>query len=294
MLRVDWQKGESRFTAYPEAGGRLAAWSWRGLPIIYWPTAPNLKLMAKVRGGNPLLFPFAGRSHAGGREGFWRNPQGAILPISQHGFARSSQFALIEKTDEGFAAELVQDGVLQQSYPYKHRFSVDYRFEAKRLKVRLQLENLSTEAIPWAPGHHFYFGLPFVAGGSRSDWKLEHLAKRAYRHMEDGEGSLSEEEATQPLDFGDPAISNRILAELQTSKVCLVSEKHNFKIEVLTKVEREDLLAVVVWTENQESPFYCVEPWYGLPNAGGGKGERALVPPGGWDSMLVEIRIVED
>ncbi|MFX7140315.1 hypothetical protein ABTH88_20525, partial [Acinetobacter baumannii] len=45
----------------PWAGGRLVRWIHRGTDILYWPDNADWSRPAKVRGGNPLLFPFIGR-----------------------------------------------------------------------------------------------------------------------------------------------------------------------------------------------------------------------------------------
>src|ERR1700687_1370585 len=45
----------------PRAGGRLMTWRVGGEPVIFWPAAPDWSNFVKIRGGNPLLFPFLGR-----------------------------------------------------------------------------------------------------------------------------------------------------------------------------------------------------------------------------------------
>ena len=60
------------------------------------------------------------------------------------------------------AARYLPDSEARQAYPYEYDFEVVYRFEEKSLTVELRLRNNDTRPIPWSPGHHFYFNLPWI------------------------------------------------------------------------------------------------------------------------------------
>ena len=47
----------------------------------------------------------------------------------------------------------------------------------------------------------------------------------------------------------------------------------------------------VTWTESDDSPFYCVEPWMGPANAAEHKTGLHLVPPGGSESFTVSVAV---
>ena len=64
---LKWQVGASSFLALPELGARLMNWNvtlgdGSVRDIIYWPELDSLDNIAGARGGNPILFPFGGRS----------------------------------------------------------------------------------------------------------------------------------------------------------------------------------------------------------------------------------------
>src|SRR5690606_17400974 len=73
-----WERGASSFLAWPEGGARLMNWnvayadgSYRD--VIHWPDQlETLDTIGKIRGGNPILFPFCGRSFDEGEIGFWK------------------------------------------------------------------------------------------------------------------------------------------------------------------------------------------------------------------------------
>jgi len=50
-------------------------------------------------------------------------------------------------------------------------------------------------------------------------------------------------------------------------------------------------LTVVTWTEDEKSPFYCIEPWMGPPNAPETKVGLHTVAPGQMQKFYVEIRL---
>jgi galactose mutarotase-like enzyme len=50
-------------------------------------------------------------------------------------------------------------------------------------------------------------------------------------------------------------------------------------------------LAVVTWTQDDKSPFYCIEPWMGPPNAPETKVGLHSVLPGQMQKFYVEISL---
>src|SRR4051812_13450154 len=88
-----WQVGNSTFLAIPERGARLMHWhvtfgDGTVRDVIYWPELQKLDEFFKVRGGNPILFPFCGRTFDQGEIYHWRSPDGKRRPMPMHGIAR--------------------------------------------------------------------------------------------------------------------------------------------------------------------------------------------------------------
>ena len=151
-----WQVGQSTFLALPEKGARLMNWHIRlgdgsVRDVVYWPEIKVLDDFAKVRGGNPILFPFAGRTYDRGEIGFWRDAAGVRRPMPMHGFARESDFAVTSLDSRGFAAELVPGEVARGSFPFDYEFTVNYRFEPLGLTCEFKLTNLGRSQFRGAP-----------------------------------------------------------------------------------------------------------------------------------------------
>ena len=75
--------------------------------VIYWPELKSMDEFAKVRGGNPILFPFPGRTFDQGAIYSWKAADGLRRPMPIHGIARQSSFRITRMDKRGFAALLV-------------------------------------------------------------------------------------------------------------------------------------------------------------------------------------------
>lgn len=296
-----WTIGPSTFLACPEKGARLMNWNLSYSDgtvrdLIYWPETDNLKNFSRIRGGNPILFPFCGRTYAGGEEGWWIGPDGSRHPMPRHGFARQGAFELVSLNEHGFGARLVPDAEARQAYPFRYEFSVIYRFEATTLYAELHLKNRDKVPIPWSAGHHFYFTVPWLEGTTRADYRVRIPAKEALRHAADGSlATLPAPPRECPLD--SPDLVDRIHTRLRKNTVT-IAEK-NTGDSLALRVGDDDRapdpgLAVVTWTESEDSPYYCVEPWMGPPNSPDHNIGLHWVEPGKTAYFLVEAAVVTE
>ena len=282
-----WAKGRSVFSAYPKHGARLAEWRFEDQPIIRWPKAPQ-QVLAKARGGNPILFPFAARTFGDGKEGQWVF-QDQVYPMPRHGFARGGRFDADVKED-GFVATLLPTESDREAYPFDYTFSVDYEFRELGLTVILRLANNSSIPIPWSAGHHFYFAIPADA---RATTTLNLPCRKAWYHQPDGQlGATSLPE--QPFSFVGSDMVDRI--HTHTSQPVTfgpVGKAAQVSLTFEGDVSDPEWMSVVTWTEAEDSPYYCVEPWMGPPNGPGHGRGLASVAPHATGSFRVHINLVE-
>jgi len=295
---LQWRLGASTFRAWPEIGARLMDWqiALAGRPprtVIHWPAKPDLAQPAKIRGGNPVLFPFAARTFDKGDLGFWRAADGVRRPMPMHGFARDGQFALRRADETGFTAVLQPSAAAKVAYPYEYEFSVTYAFSELSFWVHFELANHGPEPLPWCAGHHFYFRLPWHDGLTRGDYALHIPAKKAFHHAADGH--LEPEKNFAPdASFADPSIVDLIRCRLKSNVITFGPKngEENLTIRHGREPVPQPWAAVVTWTEDEKSPFYCVEPWMGPPNAPEHKNGLHLVPPGASEVFSVEVSVM--
>jgi galactose mutarotase-like enzyme len=294
---VRWTVGGSTFLALPEKGARLMNWHIRlgdgsVRDVIHWPEVASLADFHKARGGNPILFPFGGRSFDRGEIGFWRDARGVRRPMPMHGLARQGEFRATRVDAGGFEAVFVPSDEAAACYPFRYEFRVEYRFAAFGLACRLTMENLGDEPLPWCAGQHFYFTLPWHEGSLRGDYLIRIPAARRLR--QDASGLLV---AGPKLGLDErmdnPALLDTIHTDLKGPEVVFGEKGHPG--DVTLRIGDADIPAegssYVTWTERDDSPFYCVEPWMGPPNAPENKIGLHVVPPGGRQSFSASVAV---
>ena len=270
-----WTCGPSTFLARPELGARLMSWNVRtnessARDVIHWPKDADFDNFVKVRGGNPILFPFAARTFNEGQIGEWKDQYGKVRPMPMHGFSREGTFVIADIDETGFTAELKPTEADKAAYPFNYRFTVRYVFKEASLMVYLRLENLGDTPILWSAGHHFYFALPWRNGLSRSDYHFDIPAEKCFTHEADGSLLPVEQDWKADTSFGNPANRDRIYTQLtgDTAKFGPNDGSEAVTIRFLSDSETQSTWnSLVIWTEKPDSPFYCVEPWMGAPNS---------------------------
>lgn len=292
-----WRVGQSTFLALPEKGARLMNWNitlgdGSVRDVLYWPEDADFAEIAKVRGGNPILFPFNGRCFDKGEIFFWRAADGVKRAIPIHGIARQGQFKVARIDARGFVAEFVPGDEARACYPYDYEFTVTYRFEPFGLSCEFALTNLGRELLPWSAGHHFYFKVPWSEGTSRGDYLIRIPA--AKRMKQDATGHLT----TGPKLHADENLANPALIDtfhtaLRGNEVVFGEKGRPGDVTVrlgTEKVPPPDA-TFVTWTLADDSPFYCIEPWMGPANAAEHKIGLHLVPPGTTEKFAVSVGV---
>lgn len=296
-----WSIGRSTFLAAPERGARLMHWGIE-LPdgtdrdVIHWPEIQSFDGFQSVRGGNPILFPFCARSFDAGDIRFWRADDGVRRPMPMHGFARQGRFALVWADDTGFAAMLQPDDAAREAYPFDYEFTVIYRFAPTSLTCEFVLKNLDSRPLPWSAGHHFYFSVPWEAGRTRADYRIEVPAARRMR--QDAAGQLVSGPVLPAADsLANPEWIDTLHLGLASPIATLAPAGGGRAgaIQVGIGLDKKQPpaadAAFVTWTASADAPFYCVEPWMGPPNAAEHKVGLHRVAPGKSQSFVVEVSL---
>lgn len=292
-----WQVGNSTFLALPEKGARLMNWNLALADgsvrdLLYWPENADYNDIAKVRGGNPILFPFSGRCFDQGEIFFWRAADGIKRAIPIHGIARQGEFKVTRLDSRGFAAQFVPGAKARAAYPFDYEFSVTYRFDTFGLSCEFALANLGTVPLPWSAGHHFYFTLPWTEGTTRSDYSIRIPAKK--RLKQDATGGLVAGPALEPEEsLANKALIDTFHSGLRHHEVVFGEKGRTGEVVVrlgADKVPPPDA-TIVTWTLADDSPYYCVEPWMGPANAAEHKVGLQLVAPGDTQRFVVSVSV---
>lgn len=293
-----WRVGNSTFLALPERGARLVNWNLTlgdgsVRDVLYWPEDADFANIAKVRGGNPILFPFNGRCFDRGEIFFWRAADGVKRAMPIHGIARQGEFKVTWSDARGFAAQFVPGDEARAAYPYEYDFTVTYRFEPFGLTCEFALTNHGREPLPWSAGHHFYFKLPWSEGVSRAEYAIRIPAgKRLRQDMKVG-NLVAGPQLQLNESLANAELIDTFHTELRNSDVVFGEKGRDGDVIMrigTTKVPPKDA-TFVTWTLADDSPFYCVEPWMGPANAPENKIGLHLVPPGTTEKFVVGVNV---
>ena len=291
-----WKCGASTFRVNVENGARLMDWnisiSGKNRSIIYWKEGSVLcgENFGSVRGGNPILFPFAGASFADGVRDFWKTPDGKILPMKLHGYASSGKFEIVEISDGGFKAKFLPDEKCREAYPYSYDFFVEYSFKELSMLCKMTLVNHSEVRIPWGAGTHFYFTMPWSDSLTCKNYRIVHDAKKLYK-LGSKAGTLEELKGIVPTCFDDELMCNLIHCKLKNGVVKFGTYSGEEDISLIIDGGGKVPVGttVVTWTEYKGEPFYCVEPWMSPPFSAS-KPLRFIEPYSSSD-FSVEVRL---
>lgn len=292
-----WRVGKSTFLARPELGARLMNWSLTlgdgsVRDVLYWPELTSLDGFYRVRGGNPILFPFNGRTFDQGDIHFWRAADGVRREMPMHGLARQGDFRVTHADATGFTALFLPGAEARTCYPYDYEFTVRYRFESLGLVCEFALHNLGQVPLPWSAGHHFYFTLPWTEGLTREDYAIRIPATRRVKH--DPKGTLTPGPVLKEIEsLANPELLDTIHLGLAQNTVVFGERGHAG--DVIIKLGADKVPApdatFVTWSESATAPYYCVEPWMGPPNAPENKVGLHWVEPGKTQVFTVAITV---
>lgn len=285
---VKLAKGRSTAELAPSAGGRLMRWDVGGRPVLHWPEGADWSNPAKIRGGNPLLFPFIARTFLDGVVGKWRGPDGAVRPAPRHGLVRAAAFGVDAQEHNMVRMGLAWDEGMAAAFPFPFEFSVEYTVESDSLAVAFTVANTGREPIPFSVGNHFYFEIPAV---ERGDWALECPCRRWARQEADGrivsepppagEGSLADGDLVDLFHIGPPREGVRLGCRKDGRAV-----DFDFPPDASGA---NPWFAVTTWTVSADSGFYCVEPWTALPDAVHNQQGLRWLKPGSRETLRLRM-----
>lgn len=197
--------------------------------------------------------------------------------LPRHGFARDSDFRLINKTDTKVTLALESSEQTLNVYPYHFVLSVTYVLDGPKVGVIWHVLNTDKQEIHFQIGGHPAFLVPGAVAGQPlrgrlridGDAVLDSLLSHGDGTVELTEVPLETEKGI--IRFDDEFFANDSVKvhKSQTTRVELLDEEDQ---AVVTVSYRSPVIAF--WSPYQkQAPFVCIEPWYGLGDPVGFTGE---------------------
>ncbi|MET4838220.1 galactose mutarotase-like enzyme [Bradyrhizobium japonicum] len=115
----------------------------------------------------PLLFPIVGRL-----ANDEMRHRGKTYRMTQHGFARDSRFAWVERGENRCTLALEDSEATRALYPFAFRLTATYAIDAAGLDLSLTVANTGKETLPVSLGGHPAFNWPLQPGMSKESYAL--------------------------------------------------------------------------------------------------------------------------
>ncbi len=217
--------------------------------------------------------------------------------LPRHGFARDTKFKLIAQGEHKVTYALHESEETLKVYPYRFNLAVSYRLSGNKIHVVWHVENTDCREIHFQIGGH----PAFLAPGCKEDEDLKGVIQllpsnlksqnsaraslacyqrdarklKSLKSYIDGSHEMTEIELDQVKDglipFNDEFFANDSVKihDCQTHEACLLDIDGSPAVTVDYKCP-----IIAFWSPYQKkAPFVCIEPWYGLGDPRGWKGE---------------------
>ena len=228
----------------PERGAIVAGLSVGGVPILYLDRATLDDPSKNVRGGIPVLFPFAGKL---ADETFALTG----TKMKQHGFGRNRAWHVVEQRATSVRMALAADADTRAQFPYDFVAEQTVRIVPRGLQLELAIQ-AGDRPVPVSPGWHPYFC-------------CAPAAKAAVR------GDVA---GFTPDQLGDDR-------EFDFGVVAPASGRARFTIPGLGALElaaSPEMRHLQFWSQPGK-PFICLEPFFGAAGTINSE-RRAWIPSG--------------
>lgn len=220
-----------------------------------------------------ILFPIIGEVSDG-----YIDLNGKPYQLGRHGFLRDCQFTIQQEQANQVTFSFSSNPESIKIYPFHFEFKAIYTIEKRVLTVLYSLTNTSEQALPFSLGAHPGFNCPLESDEKRADYALVFNQKETAHSQLLNEEGLRKVESKLVLDNSDTlTISDDLFDEdalifknLKSHSVQLVNQK---KAKTVLSFDFTGFPYLGIWSKNQQSPFVCIEPWYGVADSAGPRTE---------------------
>ncbi len=213
----------------------------------------------------PNLFPIVGKLKDG--EFIY---QSKSYQLSQHGFARDSEFICIEQADDYLFFELKASEQSLRIYPFQFSFQIKYKLIGNDLEISYSVLNPDNCDLYFSFGAHPAFNCPLQSNESFNDYELVFPYKESLIINKLNDGLISSQTKSIDLIHHKLSVSKQlfdndalVFMNSQIDEVHLVSRKTNHGVALTSK----NWPYFGIWTKKNTEQFVCLEPWYGIADS---------------------------
>lgn len=212
---------------------------------------------------SPVLFPFVGSIKNGAY-----SYNGKEYKIStRHGFARTEDFELVEKTENSLKFRFSSNKETLEKYPFEFELFITYTIAGNTLEIGYNVVNKNDSDMYFSLGTHPAFALDVTDDIKLSDYYLEfekNETSQKYKLTDNGlvfdekADCLNNENKLQITEtvFDNDAI---VFDDLKSEKVTIKNSKNSKELSV----DYKGFPYIAFWSK-PKAPYVCIEPWYGI------------------------------
>lgn len=204
---------------------------------------------------SPVLFPVVGK-YKNGKTTY----EGKEYHSGQHGFARDSEFTLIEKTESKLSFELLSNEETLKQYPFRFRLVCSFELQNDKIIVGWNVENIDDKKICFSIGAH----PAFYCEKSKTVLSMNGENLKYNLINADGLYTAPKYDVESNFVLHDNVFDNDALI-IENSEVNEISLIDNDKKYLTVKF---DAPLFGIWSPTKKNaPFVCIEPWFGRCDA---------------------------
>jgi galactose mutarotase-like enzyme len=221
-------------------------------------------------GRSPLLFPIVGEA---------RNNRitvaGAPYEIARHGFARTSQFALVASEAARCTWRLEASEATRRHYPFAFRLDVIYRIEGGTLQMTAEVTNRGDGPMPASFGFHPALRWPLPYGKPRAAHEIVFEQEEPAPIRRPVDGLLSTAQYPTPVRDRRLALHDGLFEAGALVFDRLASRSLVYGDAL--RVTFPGMPHLGIWTM-PGAGYVCIEPWQGHASPEGFDGELVDKP----------------
>jgi len=227
-------------------------------------------------GRAPLLFPIVG-ALAGDRYRL----DGQTYAMAKHGFARRSEFALLEADAQNALFRLDASEATRAHYPFDFRLDMHFALEGATLAMTATVSNLGDTEMPFSFGYHPAFAWPLPYGGAAEDHRVvfERDEPAPIRRLDLATGLVLPEMQPSPVvgNIYAPTHSDFEADALIWDQLASRSLIYGVPGEPRLRIDFPDTPMLGIW-QKPGARYLCIEPWAGIADPLGFAGDFTQKP----------------
>lgn len=226
-------------------------------------------------GHAPVLFPIVGRLN---HDRF--RLDGVEYEMPKHGFARRSQFAVVESDAASVTFRLTDSETTRSHYPFAFALEMAFAVQGQTLSMTATVRNTGDVALPASFGFHPAFAWPLPYGGTKEEYQVQ------FEHDEPGvlkaisvDGLIAADERPTPVAGNILHLKDDLFTDDALVWDHLASRRVHYGVAGRPglDVSFPDTKKLGIWMK-PGARYLCIEPWAGIADPEGYDGDFRQKP----------------